>query len=270
VVLAAWRGRKEDALRLIDAGLAAVEHRGEGIGVTVMHWVSAILHNGLGEYEDALAAARQASAFPEEVGLSTWGLPELIEAAARSDRRELAAPALARLADATRASGTEWALGIEARSRALLSEGTTADALFCEAIARLSGTRVHAELARARLVYGEWLRRAGRRRDAYEQLGAAHELFSTMGLEAFAARAARELQGGGATARRRGFQHAGRLTSREAQIAQLARDGLSNPEIGARLFISPRTVEHHLSSVFGKLGIGSRHELHSAVSPQWR
>jgi len=270
VVLAAWRGRKHETLRLIGPAMTAVMRRGEGIGLTGMHWVRAVLHNGLGEYEQALTAARQATACPQELGLWTWGLPELVEAAARSGRRGLAADALARLSEATRASGTDWAIGLEARSRALLTEGTAAERHYREAVERLGRTRVRIEHARARLLYGEWLRRAARRRDARGQLRAAQELFSAMGLEAFADRAARELLATGASPRRRAVEDAARLTSREAQIALLARDGFSNPEIGARLFISPRTVEHHLSSVFGKLGIGSRHELRTALTAQWR
>jgi DNA-binding CsgD family transcriptional regulator len=196
---------------------------------------------------------------------STWGSFELIEAAARSGRLDLASEALTELSDATRASGTDWALGAEAYARALLSETEIAEAFYGEAIERLARTRVRAWLARAHLVYGEWLRRGRRRLDAREQLRTAHEMFASMGAEAFAERARRELLATGESARKRTVETRGDLTAQEAQIARLARDGLSNPEIGARLFISPRTVEYHLRKVFGKLDIRSRSELGTAV-----
>jgi DNA-binding CsgD family transcriptional regulator len=193
-------------------------------------------------------------------------LHELIEAAVRSGKVERAADVLKRLSEMTRASGTEWALGIEARSRALLSEGEAAESLHGEAIDWLGRTRVPVELARAHLLYGEWLRRERRRLDAREQLRTAHEMFTAMGMEAFARRAARELLATGETARRRSVETRGELTAQESQIARLARDGLSNPEIGARLFISPRTVEYHLGKVFGKLDISSRNQLDRVLS----
>jgi DNA-binding CsgD family transcriptional regulator len=235
--------------------------RGEGMGLAIIRWASAVLYNGLGRYEEALAAAQQASAYPHELLFSTWGLEELIEAAVRSGKPEPAADALRRLSDKTRASGTDWALGIEARSRALLSADADAERLYREAIERLGRTRVRVELARAHLLYGEWLRREKRRPDAREQLRTAHEMLTAMGLEAFAQRAARELLATGETARTRTVETLDQLTAREIQIARLARAGLSNAEIGGRLFISPRTVEYHLSKVFTTLGISTRYQL---------
>jgi DNA-binding CsgD family transcriptional regulator len=264
VGLAAWRGREGEAGDLIEASMREVVPRGEGIGVTVTQWASALLSNGLGKYQDALVAARQAGEHPQELGVANWGLTELVEAAARSGVTELAADALERLSAMTRASGTDWALGIEARSGALLNEGDAAERLYLEALDRLGRTSIRVELARAHLLYGEWLRRERRRLDAREQLRAAHEMFTAMGLEAFAGRAARELLATGERARKRSVKTREELTAQEAQIARLARDGLSNPEIGARLFISPRTVEYHLHRVFSKLGISSRNQLERA------
>ena len=225
------------------------------------HWHHALLCNGLAQYQDALAAAQLAAAHEVEFAVPRWALPELIEAASRGGAPELAIDALERLSEAARASGTDWALGVEARSRALLSEGDTAEELFREAIERLARTRVRVELARAQLVYGEWLRREQRRADAREQLRAAHEMFTEMGVEGFAERARRELQATGETARRRSEVTRSVLTPQEAQIARLARDGLSNPEIGGQLFISPRTVQYHLRKVFLKLDVTSRNQL---------
>jgi DNA-binding CsgD family transcriptional regulator len=261
LALAAWRGREADLSELIDAMMNDVVARGEGVGLAIIPWASALLYNGLGRYEEALAAAQRAGAYHDELLFFTWGLVELIEAAARSGKPEPAADALRRLSEATRASGKDWALGIEARSRALLSDDEAAERLYREAIERLARTRIRAELARAHLLYGEWLRREKRRLDAREQLRTAHEMFTTMGMEAFAQRAADELEATGETARKRSVESPDQLTAREAQIARLARDGLSNPEIGARLFISPRTVEYHLHKVYGKLDITSRNEL---------
>jgi DNA-binding CsgD family transcriptional regulator len=261
LVLAAWRGREAEASRLIDAIDRELVARGEGLGLTVIHWAWAVLYNGLGRYEDALAAAELASEHPEDLAFHGWGLAELIVAAARSEDVERAAAALERLSELTRASGTDWALGIEARSRALVSREDAAERLYREAIERLGRTRVRVELARAHLLYGEWLRRARRRVDAREQLRTAHAMCVEMGLEAFAARAARELLATGERVRKRTVETREDLTAREAHVASLARDGLSNSEIGARLFISPRTVEYHLHKVFTKLGISSRSEL---------
>ena len=207
----------------------------------------------------------QASECPQELAAANWGLAELIESAARSGATDLAADALERLSEMTQASGTDWALGVESRSRALLSEGDAAERLYREAIERLGRTRVRAELARARLLYGEWLRREGRRLDAREQLRAAHDLFTAMGAEAFGERARRELLATGETARKRTVETRDELTAQEAQIARLAALGRTNSEIGAQLFISPRTVEWHLRKVFTKLGISSRRELSAAL-----
>jgi DNA-binding CsgD family transcriptional regulator len=259
--LAAWQGREEEALEVIGARAAEAAARGEGIGQTVAQAARALLLNGLRQFESAMIEAQLASESPQELAASNWGLTELIEAAVRTGHDKVAADAFARLSQMTSASGTEWALGLQARSRALISDDDSAEPFYREAIERLGHTRVRAELARASLLYGEWLRRRGRRRDAREQLRAAHEMFTEMGGEAFAARAGHELTAIGEKLRRRVVPDAGQLTSREAEVARLAREGLSNPEIGARLFLSPRTVEYHLSNVFAKLGITSRHEL---------
>jgi DNA-binding CsgD family transcriptional regulator len=223
-----------------------------------------VLYNGLGRYHAALAAARRACEY-EDLGVFGWGLVELIEAGGRSGKREVAAAALERLAERTRASATDWGLGIEARSRALLSDSQTAEPLYHEAIERLGRSRIILHLARAHLLYGEWLRRERRRTDAREQLRTAHEMFVTMGAEGFAERAGRELLATGGTARKRTVENRGQLTPQQAQIARLAREGLSNAEIGAQLFISPRTVQHHLHTVFTKLGINSRTQLGRAL-----
>jgi DNA-binding CsgD family transcriptional regulator len=224
-----------------------------------------VLHNGLGHYEDALATAQQAAEDSHVPWFSTWGLVELIEAAARSGRPELAAEAFGRLSQTTAASGTDWALGVEARSRALLSDGEVADAQYHEAIERLGHTRVRVELARARLLYGEWLRRERRRLDAREQLRHAHELFSQFGMEAFAERARVELEATGEHARKRTADTREDLTPQEAQICRLAAEGATNQEIAAQLFISPSTVDYHLRKAFRKLGVKSRHQLRQQV-----
>jgi DNA-binding CsgD family transcriptional regulator len=261
LALTAFRGRDREARDLIDATISAAVPRGQGLAVTLARWLRALLCNGLGRYEDALAAAQEAARYQEEFAAPRWGLVELIEAAARGRAPELATDALERLSETTGASGTDWALGVEARSRALVSEGDAAEQLYREAIERLARTRMRVELARAHLVYGEWLRREQRRVDAREQLRVAHEMFAHMGVEVFAERARRELQATGETARTRTHETRDVLTPQEAQIARLARDGLSNPEIGAQLFISPRTVQYHLHKVFQKLDITSRNQL---------
>jgi DNA-binding CsgD family transcriptional regulator len=194
-----------------------------------------------------------------------WSLPELVEAATRMGADGAARDAVERLVETTRPASTESGLGIEARSRALVSEGETAEALYREAIDRLGRSSLRADLARAHLLYGEWLRREGRRRDARVQLRAAHERFEAMGMAAFGDRARRELAATGVTARERDVALRDALTAQERQIARLARDGLTNPEIGARLFLSPRTVEWHLRNVFTKLAIGSRRQLAEAL-----
>jgi DNA-binding CsgD family transcriptional regulator len=227
-----------------------------------------VLCNSLGHYADALSAAALAAAHHEEFASPRWGLAELVEAGARSDSRAPATVALEQLSAAARASGTDWALGVEARSRALLSEGDAAARCYREAIDRLSRTRVRVELARAHLLYGEWLRRENRRVDARAQLGIAHDMFGKIGAEAFAERARRELQATGVTVRKRASVPAkDLLTPQETQIARHAADGLTNAEIGTRLFISSHTVEWHLRKVFSKLGIASRRELRD-ILPQ--
>jgi DNA-binding CsgD family transcriptional regulator len=263
--LAALRGREREARSLIEATMSDAAPRGEGIGVTMTHWATALLCNGLGQYEHALAAAQEAARHQQELTVPRWGLAELVEAAARTGAPEPASDALERLSEATRASGTDWALGIESRCRALLSEDEAAERLYREAIERLGRTRVRVELARAHLLYGEWLRGEQRRTDAREHLRRAHEMFGHIGAEAFAERARRELLATGETVRKRSVERIAELTAQEAQIARLARDGQTNPEIGAQLFISPRTVEFHLRKVFAKLGIRSRKELREAL-----
>jgi DNA-binding CsgD family transcriptional regulator len=223
--------------------------------------LTAVLHNGLGRYEEALAAAQQAGEDTHASWWRNWGLVELIEAAVRSGKPELAADALGQLSQTTAASGTDWALGIEARSRALLSDNETAERLHREAIERLERTRVRVELARAHLLYGEWLRRERRRLDAREQLRTAHQLFTEFGMEAFAERARVELEATGEHARKRSVETRDDLTPQEAQISRLAADGATNQEIAAQLFISPSTVDYHLRKAFRKLGVKSRHQL---------
>jgi DNA-binding CsgD family transcriptional regulator len=265
LALAAWQGREAEVRGLIEANVKSVVRRGEGMGLANMQWATAALYNGLGRYEDALAAAQQAGEHPQELW-STLVLPELIEAAARSGKTAAAADALQRLSEITRASGTEWALGTEARSRALLTDGEAAESLYREAIGRLGHSRLRVALARALLLYGEWLRRQHRRLDAREQLRSAHELFTAFGMKAFADRAARELSATGERVRKRTTEPPAQLTARETQIGRLAGDGLSNPEIAAQLFMSPRTVEYHLHKVFTKLDISSRNQLHGVLA----
>jgi DNA-binding CsgD family transcriptional regulator len=264
-MLAAFRGREADAAPLIQATLEQAAAGGQGGTVPGAHWVAAVLGNGLGRYEEALAAARQAREH-EHAFTSAWALPELIEAAARTGSMRIASDALDLLAERARAGGTDWGLGIEARCRALLSEGEQAERLYREAIDRLGRTRLRPDLARAHLLYGEWLRRQRRRGEAREELRTAHSMLEEMGLQAFARRARRELQATGETARKRTVATRIELTAQEAQIARLARDGLSNPEIGARLFLSPRTVQYHLGKVFTKLDITSRSQLQRVLS----
>jgi DNA-binding CsgD family transcriptional regulator len=259
-MIAAYRGNEGQALELIEAGRQDATARGQSMALSMIECANAVLFNGLGRYQEALAAAERACA-QDELSLYGLALVELIEAAVRSNRPELAATALERLGERTRASGTDWALGIEARSRALLTDGPSAEPLYEEAVKRLAHGRVAPHLARAQLVYGEWLRREKRRVEAREQLRAAHETFSRIGAEAFSERARRELLATGETARRRSVDTRDALTPQEAQIARLARDGLSNPDIGAQLFISPRTVQYHLHKVFAKLDITSRNQL---------
>ena len=227
-------------------------------------WVEALLHNANGRYAEALAAAQRGSEH-DDVGLFAWSLVELIVAGVRCGAPDASAAALARLGARTRASGTEWALGIEACSRALLCDGRDAEPLYREAIERLERSRGVIHATRARLLYGEWLRRENRRADAREQLRAAHERFSRIGAEAFAGRARSELLAAGETVHKPRADTRDDLTPQEKQIARLARDGMSNPDIGARLFLSPRTIEFHLRKVYAKLEIRSRHELASVL-----
>jgi DNA-binding CsgD family transcriptional regulator len=265
LALAALQGRLGEASDLIRVTSDELLRRGEGMGLTLVQHATAVLYNGLGRYDEALVAAEQGSAHPEELGFSIWSLPELVEAAVRRGQPEVAAEALQQLAETTRASGTDWGLGIEARSRALLSEDEGAERLYLEAIERLSRTRLPLQVARARLLYGEWLRRQHRRVEGRDQLRAAHEKFTAMGVEGFAERARCELVATGETVRRRTVDTVLDLTPQEAHIASLARERLTNPEIGARLFLSPRTVEWHLRKVFTKLGITSRRQLDEAL-----
>ena len=233
--------------------------------LTTAVWATAVLNNGLGRYDEALAAAEQGTGYPDELGLAARSTAELIEAAARAGAPERAAGAMARLSEIATAADTDWALGIQARSRALLSDGESAERLYLEAIRRLGRTRIRAELARAHLLYGEWLRRQNRRTDAREQLRAAYQMLTEMGFDGFAERARRELLATGETVRKRTRETASELTAQEAQIARLACDGHTNTAIGGRLFISGRTVEWHLHKVFAKLGISSRRELREAL-----
>jgi DNA-binding CsgD family transcriptional regulator len=265
LVLGGLRGREAEAATVIDGTIHDATVGGQGTAVQYAHWARSMLLNGLGRYQEALAAAQEASDDTPELFVSAWALSELIEAAVRSEDTARARGALERLAEATSAAETDWALGIAARSRALLSEGETADRLYQEAIERLGRTRLRPELARAHLLYGEWLRRNGRRVDARAQLRAAHEQFTSIGMEAFAERARKELLATGERLRKRTVETRDDLTAQERQIALLASDGLSNPEIGARLFLSPRTVEWHLRKVFTKLGVRSRRELANAL-----
>jgi DNA-binding NarL/FixJ family response regulator len=264
LMVSAWRGRPDETMKLIETTERDAGARGEGIGLGIGAYARAVLGNGLGEYEDALSAAVSASEHHELLA-ENWGLSELVEAAVRCGRDDLAKQALDRLATKASAAESDWARGIEARARALLSAGADADRWYLTAVRRLRRTKVRAELARTQLVYGEWLRREGRRLDARAALGDARELFASMGMEAFRVRTDSELV---ATGEKRRHDTAGTsddLTPQERHIAELARDGLSNPQVGARLFLSTRTVEWHLRHVYSKLGIRSRRELRSAL-----
>ncbi|MEV0716301.1 AAA family ATPase [Asanoa sp. NPDC050611] len=263
IMLAAWRGDQPETAKLSEVGVQDAFPRGEGSALVLTEYAAAVLDNGLGRYATALAAAKRATAGDQLVAKS-WALAELVEAAARLEQWEVGEAALRELTTRTRASGTPWALGTEARARALLTRGPEADELYRLAIDRLTGCHMNAHLARAHLVYGEWLRRNDRRADARVQLRHAHDLFTHMGAEGFAERARNELLATGETVRKRTLDTTLDLTPQEALIASLARDGRTNQEIGAELFISPRTVEWHLRKVFAKLAIGSRRELRDA------
>jgi DNA-binding CsgD family transcriptional regulator len=262
-----------DLLQELTAGerevAAVVEHRlgndeiAERLvaGLAIIRWASALQYNGLGRYDEALVAAQEASENPHELLFSTRGLIELIEAAVRSGKRELAVEGLVRLSQTTAASKTDCAFGIEARSRALLTEGEAAEPLYRRAIDALERTHFRVELARAHLLYGEWLRRERRRLDAREQLRTAHKLLTEFGMEAFAERARVELEATGEHARKRTDETRDELTPQETTVSRLAADGATNQEIAAQLFISPSTVDYHLRKAFRKLGVKSRHQL---------
>jgi ATP/maltotriose-dependent transcriptional regulator MalT len=263
LVLAAWRGQEARALELIGASIQDATSRGQASAISLAGYARAVLYNGLARYEDARTAAEQAC--DKNGRLSTWALPELVEASARSGSRDVGAAALQRLEKRTSAGGAGWALGIQTRSRALVSERENAEALYRGAIEQLAASRLTLHFARARLLYGEWLRREARRVDAREQLRIALGLFDRMGAHGFGERARRELLATVAKARKRSVETRDDLTAQESQIAQLAGAGFTNPEIGSRLFISPRTVEWHLRKVFPKLGISSRQQLRDAL-----
>jgi DNA-binding CsgD family transcriptional regulator len=260
LVLAAWRGQETRASELIAATIEDAPVADEPRATALAEHARAVLCNGLGRYQDALAAAERACAH-EDLGSCAWALLELVEAAARCNASGLALDALGRLEEQGRASGANWLFGVRARSAALLSDGNQTEGLYQEAIELLGRSQIAPHLARAQLIYGEWLRRENRRIDARVQLRAAHDVFRRIGAEAFAQRALRELLATGETARKRTDDTRGALTPQEAEIARLAQDGLSNPEIGARLFISPRTVQYHLRKVFRKLDLTSRNQL---------
>ena len=266
LMLMAWRGRRGEAVASIERDIRDAAGRGEGRAIGLAEYAAAVLYNGLGEYESAFAAAQRACE-DDDLGFLGWALVELIEAGVRSGRDDIASESLRRLEERTRVSATDWALGAGARSRrAPRGRAGGGGKLYRQAIERLARSRMAVHLARAHLVYGEWLRREKRRSDARAQLRLAHDMFSQMGAEAFAERARRELVATGETVRTRIVETRDDLTAQETQIARLARDGHTNPEIAAQLFLSPRTVEYHLGKVFKKLGIKSRRELRSAFS----
>ncbi|MDA0181950.1 LuxR C-terminal-related transcriptional regulator, partial [Solirubrobacter phytolaccae] len=261
--LAAWRGREQELTDLIAMTLGGMVARGEGVGLLNTQWARAVLANGHGRFQDAVVAGQEAAAHPNHAGPASWALSELVEAGVKSGQPELARDAFAHLEPVTRASGTDWALGIQARAQALLSDD---ERDHREAIERLGRTRVRGELARAQLLYGEWLcLQDGRGADARAQLRLAFDQLTQIGADAFAERARRGLQATGESVRRPANGRHEALTAQETHIARLAADGHTNPEIAARLFLSPRTVEYHLHKVFGKLGISSRRELADAL-----
>jgi DNA-binding CsgD family transcriptional regulator len=264
LMVSAWRGRPRETAELIESTQREAGARGEGIGLAIGAYAGAVISNGLGQYEDALAAAVSASEH-REIAAENWGLSELVEPATRCGRPDLAIDALNRLKAKAQATRTAWARGIEARAEALLADHTEADCRFRSAIDHLGRTRIRAELARTHLLHGEWLRREGRRLDARAELNVAYELFMSMGMDAFRQRAAGELVATGEKRRRRMPETRDDLTPQERRVAELARDELSNTDIGARLFLSPRTVEWHLRHVYSKLAIRSRRELGSAL-----
>jgi RNA polymerase sigma factor (sigma-70 family) len=259
--VAAFSGREHELTSALAAARADFASRGEGMGITLARWVTAVLRNGQGRYDEAYAAAADGSVDPYELFFAPFATVELIESASRTDRRAQAAAAMEALSESTQASGTPWALGVEARSRALLASDDGAEALYRESIERLEPTRLGFELARAHLAFGEWLRRQRRRLDARAQLRAAFEAFTDFGMDAFAERARVELEATGEHARKRTVDTLDQLTPQEAQIARLAGQGNTNREIAAQLFISPSTVEYHLAKAFRKLEVTSRVQL---------
>ncbi|MET9315114.1 AAA family ATPase [Kribbella sp. NPDC003505] len=267
LVLAALRGLPDEAFPLIDETIESAIAGGQGTAAQYARWARSVVLNGLGRHGEALPWAVAASEDTPELFVSSWALSEQIEAAVRSGRPREAAAALGLLQDKTLDTEERWGLGIEARARGLLDDGPTAEGAYLEAIEHLTGTRLRPDLARAHLLYGEWLRRRTRRGEARAELRAAYDLFASIGMAAFAERARRELQATGETVRRRtnGAATSDELTPQELQIALLVRDGLSNPEVGSRLFLSPRTVEWHLRKIFDKLAISSRRQLRDAL-----
>jgi DNA-binding CsgD family transcriptional regulator len=270
LTLAVFRGQEAEAAHLIETATEDAARRGEGVALSFMQWLTAVLANSTGRYEEALAAAQRVSEDPDAIRSGSWALVELIEAAVRNAAPERAVGALHRLSGVARACGTDWALAAEARSRALVSDGAAAESLYREAIDRLSRTRLRVELGRAHLVYGEWLRRQRRTHDARDQLGGAYQIFDSIGAAAFAERARIELRASGGQARERSVDMRDPLTPQEALIARLAGEGASNPEIAAQLFISRATVAYHLRKVFTKLAVSSRSQLAAALAARQR
>ncbi|MEV0283131.1 AAA family ATPase [Kribbella sp. NPDC050820] len=259
--LSVMRGRVDEATPLIASTLEEVTTRGEGAGMSYTRWANAVLMNSVGRYPEALASAQAAASDPKDLGVASWSLPELVEAAVRAGQRELATEALDRMTELAQATGTDWALGLLDRSVALLTPGPEAEAGYQAAIERIGRTRVRMDLARSHLLYGEWLRRAGRRQDARARLRTAYEMLTAAGAAAFAERARHELAAAGEAVDERAGRAVDVLTVQEAHIAELAGSGLTNAQIGAQMFLSQHTIEWHLRKVFTKLGITSRRQL---------
>ncbi|MFI1439120.1 helix-turn-helix transcriptional regulator [Streptomyces fructofermentans] len=266
LVLGGWKAQQVQNLDRREATIKEAGSRGEGRVLGLADYAAAVQYNGLGRYDAALAAATSACRY-EDLGTYGWALVELIEAASRTGEPTAAAGALAELAERTSASGTAWARGTEACAQALLSDGPAAQALYQEAIEALGSCRMVMPLARARLLYGEWLRRESRRQESRTHLRSACEVFDQAGADCFAERARRELSVTGDTVRKRTVGADLELTKQETQIARLAEKGHTNAEIANQLFISPRTVEWHLGNIFAKLGVSSRRHLHAALPP---